>query len=281
MTSSTAAGAITDPLATTGTDATAASSSRRALTAPAGLARVVGVELQKMFDTRSGLWLLASLGVAAVLTSGAIIAWSPTEQISYQQFILAIGVPMTIILPIIALLSVTSEWSQRTGLVTFTLVPHRGRVLMAKAVAAIAVTMPATVVAFAVGAVGNLVGASLADVPAVWDQGWADLGYFALGQTALLLMGFMLGALIRNSSGAIVAYMVYGFVLPGLFAFLAFNQKWFADARPWVDSKYNQDALLRGEIAGDGWSHLGVTTALWFVLPLITAVVNVLRSEVK
>lgn len=245
------------------------------------LGRLVRVELRKSFDTRSGQWLLASLGLAAVLTTGAIIAWAPTSELAYGQFTLAIGVPMTIILPIIAVLSVTSEWSQRSGLATFTLVPHRGRVVLAKAVAAVFVTAPATAVAFTVGAVGNVIGAALADVPTVWDQSLVDVGYFAAGQTLLLLVGFVLGALIRNSSGAVVAYMLYGFVVPGLLAFLAFSQTWFADARPWVDAKYNQDALLRGQLSGDGWSQLAVTSLVWLVIPMTVAVVNVLRSEVK
>ena len=245
------------------------------------LTRLVSVELRKNFDTRSGRWLLASLGGAAVLTTGAIIAWAPADEVTYSQFTLAIGVPMTVILPIIAVLSVTSEWSQRSGLATFTLVPHRGRVLVAKAIGAVLVTVPATAAAFSIGALGNMVGAALADVPVVWDQNAADVGYFALGQTLLLLVGFVLGALIRNSSGAIVAYMLYGFVAPGLLAFLAFSQEWFADARPWLDAKYSQDALLRGELAGDGWSHLAVTSLVWLVVPMTVAVVNVLRSEVK
>jgi hypothetical protein len=245
------------------------------------LPRLVTVELRKSFDTRSGHWLLASLGLAAVLTTGAIIAWAPAGQLAYGEFILAIGVPMTVILPIIAVLSVTSEWTQRSGLATFTLVPHRGRVVTAKAVAVVLVTLPATAAAFGVGALGNLLGAALADVPAVWDQSLADVGFFVLGQTLLLLVGFVLGSLIRNSSGAIVAYMVYGFVAPGLLAFLAYNQAWFADARKWVDLKYNQDLLLRGDLAGQGWSHLAVTTLAWLVVPMVVAVVHVLRSEVK
>lgn len=245
------------------------------------LTRLVRVEARKSFDTRSGRWLLASLGLAALLTTAAIIAWAPTAELAYSEFTLAIGVPMTVILPIIAVLSVTSEWSQRSGLATFTLVPHRDRVMLAKAIAAVLVTVPATAVAFAVGAVGNLIGTASADVPTVWNQSLVDVGYFAGGQTLLLLVGFVLGALIRNSSGAIVAYMLYGFVVPGLLAFLAFNQDWFSDARPWLDAKYNQDALLRGQLAGDGWSHLAVTSLVWLVIPMIVAVVNVLRSEVK
>jgi len=262
-------------------DQAGARTTSRTAGVPVPLARLVGVELRKSFDTRSGRWLLASLGLAAVLTTGAIIAWAPAEQLTYSQFTLAIGVPMTVILPIIAVLSVTSEWSQRSGLATFTLVPHRGRVLLAKAIAAVLVTLPATAAAFGVGALGNMTGAALAGVPVVWDQSAVDVAYFALGQTLLLLTGFVLGALIRNSSGAIVAYMIYGFVAPGLLAFLAFSQAWFADVRPWLDPKYNQDALVSGNLTGDQWSHLAVTSVVWLVVPMVVAVVSVLRSEVK
>jgi hypothetical protein len=35
---------------------------------------------------------------------------------------------VVIIVPLIAILAVISEWSQRTGLTTFTLIPHRSRI---------------------------------------------------------------------------------------------------------------------------------------------------------
>ena len=249
---------------------------------PIPLRRIVEVEQRKSFDTRSGFWLLASIGIASVLTTGAVIAWAPKHEFTYSQFTLAIGVPTSVILPIIAALSVTAEWSQRSGLATFTLVPHRGRVMIAKALAAILVALGATVVAFSVGALGNLTGTTLADVPIVWDQTFADVGAFALANILLMLVGFTLGALIRNSPGAIVSYMLYGFVAPGLLAFLAFNQRWFHDVRPWVDAKYNQDALMRGDgLSADAWSQLAVTSAIWVVLPLIVAVYSLPRSEVK
>ena len=280
MSTSAPAHALADAAATTAVHADDRPKLRGA-PAPVLMTRLVGVELRKNFDTRAGRWLLAGLGLAAVLTTGAIIAWAPAEELTYSQFTLAIGVPMTVLLPIIAVLSVTSEWSQRSGLATFTLVPHRGRVLSAKAVAAVLVTLPATAAAFGVGALGNVTGAALAGVPVVWDQTAVDVASFALGQTLLLLVGFVLGALIRNSSGAIVAYMIYGFVAPGLLAFLAFSQAWFADARPWLDAKYNQDALLRADLSGDQWWHLAVTSVVWLVVPMVVAVVTVLRSEVK
>ena len=252
-----------------------------ALPARIPLTRLVGVELRKSLDTRSGAWLLAGIGLAAVLTTAAVIAWAPAEEFTYAQFTLPIGMPMSVILPIIAILSVTSEWSQRSGLTTFTLVPRRGRVMLAKAVAAVLIAATATLVAFVVGALGNVVGTGIAGVPTIWDQSLADVGFVALGNVLLLLIGFTLGALLRSSPAAIVAYMIYAFVAPGLLAFLAFRQAWFHDVRPWVDPKYTQDALLQGDLGGEQWAQLGVTTVVWLVLPLLAAVVNLLRSEVK
>ena len=246
------------------------------------LGRIIGIELRKAVDTRSGFWLLAGIGIAAFATTTAVIAWAPRNELTYSQFTLAIGVPMSIILPIIAALSVTAEWSQRTGLATFTLVPNRGRVLTGKAAAALLIAAAASVVAFIVGALGNLVGSAIADVPTVWDQSLRDAAYFTLANALLVLVGFMFGALVRNTPGAVVGYMIYAFVAPGLLAFLAFSQDWFDDARPWVDAKYNQDALLRGDtLAGQDWAHLAVTTALWVVVPTVIGVVRLLRSEVK
>ena len=41
------------------------------------------------------------------------------------------------LLPILGIMAATAEWTQRTGLVTFTLEPRRGRVVLAKALAAL------------------------------------------------------------------------------------------------------------------------------------------------
>ena len=111
-----------------------------------------------MFDTRSGFWLMASIVITSVLATAAIIVFAPDDQLTYDNFAAAIGAPMTVILPMIGILAVTSEWSQRSGLTTFTLVPHRGRVLWAKFLAAVAVGVVAMFVALVVGALGTLVG---------------------------------------------------------------------------------------------------------------------------
>lgn len=245
------------------------------------LQRIVAVELRKSFDTRAGFWLLASIGIGALLATGLVIAFAPEAQLTYATFTLAIGYPMSVILPIIAVLSVTAEWSQRSGLTTFTLVPHRGRVVVAKAIGMLLVSVAAMVLAFPLGALGNVVGSAVHGTPRVWDQGVSDMLYFALATSLLTMVGFMLGVLIRASAGAIVAYFVYGFVAPTLLTFLAMSQEWFRDAQPWVDPNFSQDALFRGGFGLEQWSQLGVTSAVWLVLPLAVGILTMLRSEVK
>jgi hypothetical protein len=244
--------------------------------------RILWVELTKMFNTRSGFWLTASIGITAVLATGAVIMFGSESAMTYDNFGAAIGVPMVIILPVIAILSVTSEWSQRSGLTTFTLVPKRGEVIWAKLLISVALGAVSIVAALGIGAVGNLVGAGIAGIDPVWDISWNQASSLVAANVLGLLFGFMLGVLIRNSAAAIVGYFVYNFVLAGLTAVLAENQEWFRDLQAWVDFKYTQGMLFEGwPVGGEAWAQLGVTAAAWVVLPLLVGLVLVRRSEVK
>ena len=128
--------------------------------APIPFVRLLKVELVKMFDTRAGFWLMVGIAATALIATVSVILFAPDSAMTYDNFGAAIGVPMTLLLPVMAILSVTSEWSQRSGLTTFTLVPHRSRVIWAKMVVAMAVGAVSIGVALAIGALGNLVGAT-------------------------------------------------------------------------------------------------------------------------
>ncbi len=248
---------------------------------PIPMRRIVAVAARKSFDTRSGFWLLASIGITAVLATGAVLLWAPRGELTYDAFAAAIGVPMSILLPVVAILSVTSEWSQRSGLTTFTLVPHRGRTVLAKAVVAVGIGVASMLVAMAIGAVGNIVGSAIAGVPTVWDDSLVTLAHIVLANVLGLLVGFMLGVVIRNSAAATVSYFVYSFVLPTLAMLLATSQAWFRDLQPWVDFNFTQTALFDGSLSGVQWAHLGVTGVIWLLAPLAVGVWMLLRSEVK
>lgn len=245
------------------------------------LSRLVKVELRKMFDTRSGFWLMMSIAIVALIATIGCILFVPDDELNYGVFGTAVGFPMALLLPVIAILSVTSEWSQRTGLITFTLVPHRAQVIGSKAIVAVLVGIVSMCLAFAIGALGNIVGSAINGVDPVWDVEFVDFLLIILANVLGLLIGFMLGVLIRNTPGAIVGYVVYSFLLPTIFGILAALQDWFEKLQPWVDFGYSQTPLFDGGPSGEEWAQLGVSGLIWLVIPLSIGVWAVMRSEVK
>ena len=247
------------------------------------LVRVTQVELRKMFDTRSGFWLIASIVITAFLATAGVILFAPDAELTYSTFVSAIRFPMAVILPMIAILSVTSEWSQRSGLTTFTLIPHRKRVITAKAIASVTVGVVSVVLAFVIGALGNLAGTAMTGTALVWNISLTGYLYFFLGNVLSMLIGFMLGVLIRASVGAIAAYFVYSFLLPTIFGLLASSVTWFQDLQPWVDVQFAQSPLFlfEGALTGEQWANIGVTAVVWLVIPLAVGLRFVTRVEVK
>ena len=249
---------------------------------PIPTARLVKVELRKMFNTRSGFWMLVSIGVLSVIATGAVIIFAPDSDITYETFATAIGFPMSVILPIIAILAVTSEWSQRSGLTTFTLVPSRGRVIGSKAIATLLVGLGSMAIAFAVGALGNVAGSALAGVDTVWDIPLSLAPQMVLGNLVGMAIGFTLGVVLRNSAAAIVGYFVVSLVMPGILVLLAQVRSWFEDLQPWIDWNETQVALFEGTTnTGEEWAMVGSTTMIWIVIPIVVGLLSLRRSEVK
>ena len=124
------------------------------LDAPATpLARLVVVELRKAVDTVTGRWLLV---VTAVLVAGALglsAGFPPTDDGLDLQWLMTNGLlPVSLLLPVLGVLLVSGEFSTRSMLVTFALVPSRGRVVAAKTVAAVLMAAAGTVLSMALTA---------------------------------------------------------------------------------------------------------------------------------
>jgi ABC-2 type transport system permease protein len=245
------------------------------------LTRAVRVELRKMFDTRSGFWLIASIAITGLIATIATIAFAPDDDLTYYNFAKAVGFPITVILPMVALLSITSEWSQRSGLTTFTYVPSRRRVVWAKTLSSVTVAVASMLFAFAIGAVGNVVGSTVAGAPTVWDLSVGHALTIVLGNLVSLSIGTMLGMLLRSSAGGLVMYFVLVLLVPNLSGLLAASQDWYDKLQAWLDLPHAQTYLFEGMHTGAQWAHVASAVTLWIVLPGIVGLRRVMRSEVK
>ena len=252
-------------------------------TAPVPFGRLVAVELRKMADTRAGRWLLISIAAltALVLAIQLAVILSNDLQVDFRDFMIAMNTPMGILLPVLGIMSVTSEWTQRTAMVTFTLEPSRSRLILAKFVSTMLIAVVAVVIGLALSVVANLLYGALSGDEVLWDIGVVDVVFYFLLHAIGMATGFAFGTLFLNTAAAIVVYFVYSFVLPGLFQLGAQLIDWFADIQPWIDFAAAQNPLIEGSISGEQWAQLAVSGFIWLVLPLAVGLWRVLRAEVK
>ncbi len=236
-----------------------------------------------MVDTRAGRWLLVATAAVTALVL-VIQLWVGVAQdlvLTMQDFMVGMNTPMGVFLPVLGVLSVSSEWGQRTALVTFTLVPSRMRVVGAKLASVLGIAVVAVLLGLGLATAANAAFGGLAGADAVWDTDTIGVGKYFLLHAIGMAIGFALGALLLNTAGAIVVYFVWAFVLPGLFALGAALMQWFADLQPWVDYSLTEQWLVENlDLSGKQWLQLGVTHVLWLALPLALGLWRVARAEV-
>lgn len=243
---------------------------------PIGFGQLLVVELRKLTDTRAGTWLMAITALLIVLAS-ALVAYTERDGVKFFDLIGATLIPMNYLVPILGILAVTSEWSQRTGLITFTLEPRRGRVVLAKLAATLLAAVAATIVALAVAAGLTLLVGSLGSGDADWHMkgtAYATLFAYMLLQAG---MGVAFGLLIQNTPGAICAFLF----IPIVVSLFNLAGEWGQKAAEWVNPQQSMAPLIDGSVSGDQWGKLAVTLALWLVLPMVLGFVRLTKREVK
>jgi ABC-2 type transport system permease protein len=251
-------------------------------TPPTPFVRLVRVELRKSYDTRAGLWLLISIGLIVLAAEVIVLAVTTAqdEAMDLSGFVGTAAFLTSFLLPVLGIMVLTTEWSQRTAMVTFALEPRRPLVIAAKALVGVVLTLATVVVSIVIGVICNgLYGVIEGHVD--WTFGWSDFTAFTITQVLAMLGGFALAALLLNTPAAIVAFFVYKWVLPGLFEIGAQLMGWFSDLRGWLDFQSAQQVIWDMSGTGEEWAQLVVSGLLWLGVPLVWGTWRVLRAEVK
>jgi ABC-2 type transport system permease protein len=244
-------------------------------TAQVPMKRLIKVELRKMVDTRAGMWLMITMFGVAVIASTIFGIFGNDRDRTFFNFMSFAGAPQGFLLPVLGILLVTQEWSQRTGMVTFSLEPHRSRILSAKVVASLLIGVAAFVVAVAVAFLATSI---FGGFDPYRNFGGVDIAKFAFLQVTGILQGLAFGLLLLNSAAAIVLF----FVVPTVFSILFNVIPALEDAAPWIDFGTAQGPLQdAGNLTGTEWTRLVVTGFIWVILPFLAGLWRVVRAEVK
>jgi ABC-2 type transport system permease protein len=234
--------------------------------------RTLQAELRKMVDTRAGRWMVIVMAAVAAIILAAFLIWGPAEDASFSGLLQLSTLPLAMLLPVLGIMAATAEWTQRTGLVTFTLEPRRGRVVLAKALAALLLAAIVLVVAVAASALANVVGGT-----GEWDLTAAAGGGLALALLIYVLQGVAFGLAFLNTPVAIVSALV----LPMIWSIATTAVSALDDVGKWLNLDAVMQPLFAGEMAGQDWAQLATAGGVWVLLPLAIGTWRVLTREVK
>jgi ABC-2 type transport system permease protein len=247
------------------------------------MSRLAKVEFRKSLDTRAGRWFAISI-VALCLVVVTIFAFAaPDSETDYIDILGIAGAVLGSFLPILIIMLVTSEASQRTGLVTFTLEPRRPRIVIAKFIAGVVLAAVVMMLAALMAVIGTLFG-TLDGSAADWSiDGNLLLNGFVLSNLVAVFIGFAIGMLLMNTPAAIVAYFVYSLILPGVTGFLMFLSDGFERVAPWIELNTAQTPLFTGDYkpTGEEWAQIATAGTIWLIIPLALGIMRLLRTEFK
>ncbi|RNI24370.1 ABC transporter permease subunit [Flexivirga caeni] len=239
--------------------------------------RLVALELRKLTDTRAGrVLILVAIGLVVAVGLIGVFSGKPSQDKNLRDFLALGSLPLQLMLPLLGVLAVTAEWSQRTGLVTFTLEPRRSRIAFAKWVAALALGAAGVVIALVVAfGFTGLTDALRSSNPS-WHLSWQVVLGTVVGQLLYMSIGVAFGMLIQNTPGAIVAFLI----LPTLWSILG-SFSWSENIAQWADTNRTLSPLYNATMHGDDWAKLVVSLLIWLALPMIAGIWRMTHSEVK
>ena len=246
---------------------------RRADTRP-GLGRLTAVELRKMTDTRAGFWLQLAVVALTVVIVAVIVLFGDAKDQTLRSMLSIAVAPASVLLPIVGILLVSSEWSQRTAMTTFALVPRRPRVLAAKLLASVVLSLVALALCVVVAVVGTAVAAP--GLEHTWSLPVALMGQHVVSLATGVIGGVALGAALLASAPAIVL----SFVLPIAWAIVGRLAGLDAVAR-WLDGTYSLAPMTEHVMSAMEWARAGTTLALWMLLPLLIGLWRIVRGEIR
>jgi ABC-type transport system involved in multi-copper enzyme maturation permease subunit len=237
------------------------------------LVRLTLVELRKMVDTRAGFWLQICVALLTAVTVALFCVFADAVDFTLSGTLEVAVQPASVLLPVLGVLLVTSEWSQRTAMITFALVPHRSRIFAAKVFAGVLLALAAVAVSLPAAAIGTLF------APAdggTWSLPAELIGRVTLSVAISMFIGLAFGAMLLSSAPAIVLYFVLPFVGAALGAIPQLE-----GIATWLDSTRTLAPLTGEAMSAVEWAHVGTTVALWIGVPLLVGLWRITRGEIR
>lgn len=227
---------------------------------PISMVERVRTELRKLTNYRGGRILIWVTLILMVLFSlGFTLAIDSGERSTLTAITISF-VPLTYIIPILAIMMSSDEWRQKTVMVTYVQDSHRTAVFAAKMIAALLLSILFLLIGAVIGlAVGAAFGASMGELGELTRQ----VGPILAGAVLSVLVGAGLGGATLSLPLGLVAMFVVGQIVPQILSIVQAS----ASIAPYVNFFQPLTQMFAGAWPSN-WTEYGVATALWVVIPL-------------
>lgn len=233
--------------------------------------RLTLVEVRKVFTTRGSrtfLVVVASLGAVIAVAVGFL---GGDQEVNAAAVLTVLGLMFAIAMPVVGVLTFTSDWQHREIGSMFLAQPRRTRSFVAKLVASLLVTALLLTAAAVIASLLSVGIGMLLQRPLVWTGLDEAVPQLLAGSFVGVLAGAALGAALQNAIGAISLCFIQTLLIDPLLGFA-----------PAGVGRYLMTGSITEFVAGGGALAPFVTAGLlWLVAPLAVGLARHRLGEVS
>ena len=224
-------------------------------------------------------WTSASIAITLVtllLTVGMSI-WSAVLLEAGESWYIPfkqVASPLITISPLLIILLVCEEWDKGSALVTFTQVPKRSRIVIAKTVVAVLIFSASFAASLLLTLIVSVTTSSIHHFSLDWKASLS--GFLTLALPLLVNMGLGL-AMALFSRSTVISISLY-FIIPPVTVMLSQIHSISEYAR-WISLGHSSSIFVAG-LTPQTYSQIVVSVIFWIALPFALGFVNICKRDI-
>jgi hypothetical protein len=235
------------------------------------LGNLTYAELRKLADARGTRWFIGAIITTVLALTTLPVAFSRGEErVSAAALVEMSQLPLTLGLPILAMIVAASDW--HAGIIgwSFVVVPQRSRILAAKILATVCIAAIAAVIVLTWAVCVAAVAAAATGRSADYSISTDSLSSFG-ALAATTLSAFSIASLTLSVIVSIVVLLTGEAIVS-----LALSQV-APSVVPWATMSFPE----LGMASPSDWAQFACGALLWVGLPLLAAFIRQTRMEVR
>lgn len=238
------------------------------------LSNVVKAEARKLIDTQVAKTIIITTFVLT-LAMFIISIFRFKNAGSWTDPFTSISSPSSTILPIIFILLICEEWTRGTALVTYTFVPQRNKVILAKFTILLVTFLGTILTLYALSAISSIIASGIYSYSFSWS---VDI-YSIVKQVLPLLINMLLGFSMAMVAQEITIALGLYFIIPPI-TVLATQLPVIGSYLKWISLEHSSSIFIAGATGVSGMEYV-CSILTWIVVPSIIGIFINLKRDLN